>query len=148
MNWLLIALGAIPTLILSLAGHSLYMSWVVEPGQRHALEAQSKQLTEQCSKSIKEAEANNEEYETGSQGNNDDYDRVVGALGVCRHETIKLRSAAATSSVSQAYTAGKLVHADAADIGDLLAYGRLTEELRLRLISCKQDSDAIRAGNK
>lgn len=71
MNWLLIALGAIPTLILSLAGHSLYMDWVIEPGQRHALETQSKQLTEQCAADKKITEESSAKYQTDLVALND-----------------------------------------------------------------------------
>lgn len=63
MSWLSLW-PAIPAFILSLGLHSLYMDWIVEPGQEIAIAAQYKTLTEQCAADKKLTEDANVKYQS------------------------------------------------------------------------------------
>jgi len=140
----LVLLGAIPsfiaTAVLGFLLHNWDISNIKAACQKHEDKAVADQKLDYDIK-IATAQENNNVWVKANNDLSGQYDSVMHSLSVCKRETIKLRSDAATSSISQAYTAGKPIHADAVDIGDLVTYGRDTEQLRQALISC---NDAFR----
>lgn len=63
MNWLFVALGAIPAFLLSLGIHMAYMGIFVDPSHQHDLQALQTHLIDQCNASKRITEDVSHEYE-------------------------------------------------------------------------------------
>jgi hypothetical protein len=104
--------------------------------------AQDAELRGKCRDAIKSTEDNNADFQTNYNDLFDKHDDTVRALGLCR-QSIKLHSSAPDTGQPGVGATGKLLHNDAADIGDLLDFARKAETVRLQLLSCHKAVDKI-----